>query len=283
MAYRLIIPFVLVLLPLQLGAIQRYQANIEQSRWELASSPLRCELRHPIPRYGQGVFVHSAGGELAFKIHVFDPPVANSVASMLSVAPFWKPGENRELAQVSLEKGKMPVYISRQLALRMLYELDAGRFPTLHYKDWADQTEDVYVALSSANFHQVLPLFRQCVDGLVPHGLADLKDTSVMFAFGRAELSLVARQKLDEMALFAAHEPSLRFFIEGHTDSRGTRRFNQRLANRRTRVVVDYLVAKGVRPGQIEVKAYGEKQPVASNTTEHGRAKNRRVTVSVVR
>ena len=282
MAYTSIIFLVLLLSSGQLQAIQRYQADIEDSRWELQASPLRCELTHPIPRYGQGVFVHSAGGELAFKVQVLDPPVEDSVASVFSVPPFWKPGEQKELAQISLARGKMPVYLSRNLALRLLYELDAGYFPTLHYKDWADHTEDVYVALSSANFHRVLPAFRRCIAGLLPHGLADIKDAHLFFGFNQHNLSPTARQQLDTFALYARDENNLRIFIEGHTDNRGTRRYNQRLASKRTDAVLRYLVSRGVDPAQITVKAYGEKQPIAKNIDEQGRARNRRVTVSII-
>jgi outer membrane protein OmpA-like peptidoglycan-associated protein len=282
MAHRSLILLFILSLPLPLAAMQRYQADIENSRWELQSSPIRCELRHPIPRYGQGVFVQSAGGELAFQVHVQEPPIEDRVASLLSVAPFWKPGEQKELAQITLGKGSMPVYLSRQLALRMLYELDAGRFPTLRYKDLADQTEDVYVALSSANFHPQLPRFRACVSALLPHGLADVKEAHLLFDFNRDTLGGEARAQLDTFALFASQQKDLRIFIEGHADSRGDRRYNQRLSDRRTVAVKRYLVSKGVNPGQISVKAYGEQQPITGNGTEQGRAQNRRVTVSVM-
>lgn len=282
MAYRLIPLLLLMLAASSLPAMQRYQASIEESRWELVASPVRCELKHPIPRYGEGVFVQSAGGELAFRMHVFDPPVDGASASLFSVPPFWKPGEQKELGQMTLERGDMPFYASRAVALRMLYELDAGSFPTLKYRDLADRTEDVFVALSSANFHDVLPRFRQCVSGLIPYSVDELKDAMVLFDFGKAVLDYDARRQLDELALFATHEDKLRFFIEGHTDSRGTRRFNERLAAKRTRAVKDYLVSKGVPAGRISIKAYGERQPLVSNGSDQGRAKNRRVTVSIM-
>ena len=75
-----------------------YVAGIEESHWQVQASPVRCELRHDIPRYGEGRFVYSAGGELAFEISVFDPPVRDGVASMISVPPFWK------LENVNLEE-----------------------------------------------------------------------------------------------------------------------------------------------------------------------------------
>ncbi len=265
-------------------AIQRYQATIEQSRWDVAASRIRCELNHAIPRYGKGSFVYSAGGELAFMMNVAtEPPVKDGMASIKSVPPFWKPGEEKDLGQLNLSHGKTPFYVTRDLALRLLYELESGFMPTLQYKDWADQTDEVVVTLSSVNFYEVLPQFQKCISELVPYGVADLKDAVVLFESGKYRLDSDARMQLDELALFAKEEKSLKFFIEGHTDSQGTREYNQRLSESRTAAVENYLIDRGVPRKQISRKAYGERQPIARNTSYQGRANNRRVTVSVMR
>lgn len=265
-------------------AIQRYQATIEQSRWDVNASRIRCELNHAIPRYGKGSFVYSAGGELAFMMNlVTEPPIKDGMASIKSVPPFWKPGAEKDLGQLNLSRGKTPFYITRDLALRLLYELEAGFMPTLQYKDWADQTNDVVVALSSVNFHEMLPQFQRCISKLVPYSVADLKDAVVLFESGKYRLDPDARLQLDELALFAKEEKGLKFFIEGHTDSQGTREYNQRLSESRTSAVEKYLIEKGVSRKQISRKAYGERHPIAKNASDQGRANNRRVTVSVMR
>ncbi len=65
----------------------------------------------------------------------------------------------------------------------------------------------------------------------------------------------------------------------GHTDSIGTDAYNQKLSERRANAVKDYLVSKGVPGNKITTLGKGETQPVASNKTKDGRAKNRRVDV----
>ena len=69
--------------------------------------------------------------------------------------------------------------------------------------------------------------------------------------------------------------------VSGHTDSVGSDAYNVKLGQRRADVVKDYLVSKGVPGSKITTKSFGESQPVASNKTADGRAKNRRAEVDV--
>ena len=68
----------------------------------------------------------------------------------------------------------------------------------------------------------------------------------------------------------------------GHTDSIGSDAYNQKLSVRRAESVKAYLVKKGIDPKKVYTEGKGEKQPVASNKTKEGRAKNRRVVIEVV-
>jgi OOP family OmpA-OmpF porin len=68
----------------------------------------------------------------------------------------------------------------------------------------------------------------------------------------------------------------------GHTDSVGSDAYNQKLSVRRAEAVKAYLVSKGIEKNRIYTEGKGEKQPVASNVTNEGRAKNRRVEIEVV-
>ena len=65
--------------------------------------------------------------------------------------------------------------------------------------------------------------------------------------------------------------------ICGHTDGHGSIDYNQRLSENRARAVVDYLVSHGIDVRRLSFKGYGKSRPIDTNTTEEGRAKNRRV------
>jgi outer membrane protein OmpA-like peptidoglycan-associated protein len=100
----------------------------------------------------------------------------------------------------------------------------------------------------------------------------------VLFPSGKASLLPDARQKLDQVAE-ALKNTSGQLVVEGHTDSRGSNRVNQRLSERRAETVRNYLVERGVPPERITSKGLGKSQPIASNRTAEGRANNRRVEI----
>lgn len=103
----------------------------------------------------------------------------------------------------------------------------------------------------------------------------------VQFATGSANLNAEAREALARFAGIVGVYPSLRLRIEGHTDSTGSEETNRTLSYLRAVSVRDYLQAQGVRSPGIEVAGLGPDQPVASNDTQEGRARNRRVEIII--
>ena len=71
--------------------------------------------------------------------------------------------------------------------------------------------------------------------------------------------------------------------VEGNTDSVGGEAYNQKLSERRAEAVKDVLVKSGIEGDRLSTVGYGETRPIAPNDTEEGRAKNRRVSIDVVK
>lgn len=102
-----------------------------------------------------------------------------------------------------------------------------------------------------------------------------------LFAFDKATLNVKQAGKLlDEIVESGKAGKTIR--IAGHTDAIGADEYNDKLSLRRANAVRAYLVQRGVSDAQIEIEALGKRQPKADNSTEGGRAKNRRAEVSVV-
>jgi OOP family OmpA-OmpF porin len=102
----------------------------------------------------------------------------------------------------------------------------------------------------------------------------------VMFAFDSDEVTGASMATLDVAAETLRACPNVRTAVEGHTDSVGTDTYNQDLSQRRAESVSNYLSSHGVSPDRLSAKGYGESRPIADNSTEDGRALNRRVELS---
>lgn len=104
---------------------------------------------------------------------------------------------------------------------------------------------------------------------------------NILFASDEYRLSSAAKEHLSELSQRAESNFAYRFILSGHTDSDGDQAYNQALAEKRCQAVRDYLLAKGISPKNINIAAQGELQPIASNHNENGKAKNRRVEISL--
>jgi OOP family OmpA-OmpF porin len=105
---------------------------------------------------------------------------------------------------------------------------------------------------------------------------------AIYFRTASAELDRNSEPLLDAGAEFAGRCPSVRFVVEGHTDSIGSRAYNQRLSVQRAGAVVRYLATKGIDAGRIQSAGYGDTRPVAPNNSETNRARNRRIEFKVL-
>ncbi len=101
----------------------------------------------------------------------------------------------------------------------------------------------------------------------------------ISFDTGSAALKPELRDVLSQFAKGLGENPSALVKIVGHTDSVGTDANNQRLSNERADAVRDFIADRGVSTSRIAITGSGEREPIASNETAEGRAKNRRVEI----
>jgi outer membrane protein OmpA-like peptidoglycan-associated protein len=97
------------------------------------------------------------------------------------------------------------------------------------------------------------------------------------FEVGRSAIRPSMRPVLDQFA--QGLDPSMQVRVVGHTDSTGSDAINDPLSVDRAASVRDYLVARGVAAPRIQVEGRGSREPVADNTSDAGRAQNRRVEI----
>jgi OOP family OmpA-OmpF porin len=104
----------------------------------------------------------------------------------------------------------------------------------------------------------------------------------VNFDFDKSTLKPEGRAKLDDLVSKVKGVNLEVIIVIGHADAIGTDAYNQKLSVRRAEAVKAYLVSKGIETNRIYTEGKGEKQPVASNRTKEGRAKNRRDEIEVI-
>lgn len=107
-------------------------------------------------------------------------------------------------------------------------------------------------------------------------------DSGILFAVGKADLTDAAKQNIDNLAASLIKYPNTNITVIGHTDADGSDALNNRLSKSRAFAVKNYAAAKGVEAGRLVVQGKGKTEPIATNETEEGKAKNRRVEIVIV-
>ena len=139
---------------------------------------------------------------------------------------------------------------------------------------WSKRQEDRRVAMEQATRGTDVEVTRTADNQLklnIPN--------DVSFDVGSATIRPALRSVLDPFANSLRDDPDARISIVGHTDSTGSDAINNPLSVDRAQSVRDYLASRGVAATRIEIAGRGEREPLADNTSDAGRAKNRRVEI----
>jgi outer membrane protein OmpA-like peptidoglycan-associated protein len=105
--------------------------------------------------------------------------------------------------------------------------------------------------------------------------------SDVLFDFNKYTLKPEAREKLAKVSGILLAYPNLKLQVEGYTDNIGSDEYNQKLSEERASSVRDYLVTQSVPDSNVTAAGFGKTHPVADNSTNSGRAQNRRVELVV--
>ena len=103
--------------------------------------------------------------------------------------------------------------------------------------------------------------------------------SDISFATNSAQIVAALRPVLDTFAQGLWQQPNIEIVVVGHADSSGNDAINEPLARNRAASVRDYLVSRGVNAARIQTEGRGSREPIASNATAEGRARNRRVEI----
>jgi outer membrane protein OmpA-like peptidoglycan-associated protein len=111
----------------------------------------------------------------------------------------------------------------------------------------------------------------------------DYKSDNILFSLGSAELKARSKKTLNLLAKYLNENSEVKVYLSGHSDSTGTEERNTTLSLERAQQASAYLTEKGIAAERILTQGDSSSKPVADNSTEKGRAKNRRVEVALKR
>lgn len=261
-----------------------FQTRLEKVEWTVEGDKFECRLSQPISNFGSGEFVRRAGEQVTFRLKAREHWLGNGSATLLAAAAPWQPGRGDiNLGSVSVASGEVPFNSSQEQGARLLAGLLEGRSPVVRHRTFngGDRLE---VRLLPVKFHKAYDDYEACTAKLLPVNFDQIRLAQIGFPGGGIDLDPMAKAKLDIILEFVKADPTINSFqIDGHADNSGNRLTNRDLSRRRALAVQEYLKAHGIPVEQISVRFHGERYPLAPNTSEANRAKNRRATLRLDR
>lgn len=257
----------------------RYGAGIENSQWYLSESVFDCTLTHDVPSYGKAVFRHQAGEALSFYLESSSRLMRPGRGQLIVEAPAWRPGSNpRPIGHIYVDEGHRPVMLDARQSMLMIRGLLEGMAPTLSRQAWYSN-ENIRISLSNINFARSFEGYRSCVASLLPVNYDQIKRSRIPFTSGSTRLSNADYALLDSIVLYVQADSTVeRVFVDGHSDSIGSRINNRALSEQRANIVAEYLEKQGIPEDRLTVRAHGDQFPASRRAAD-----NRRTTIRLQR
>ncbi len=286
-----IVAFSILISLVPIAHAEVFKAPIDNSQWKTGSSRIECTLTHTIPGYGKGYFSQSSHEHQQFHLESTLGQLKPGKATLKAYPPTWKADNRpRKIAQLNVLEGKHPIKMKSMPVYQLLESLELGQSAafTMTHASGSNAEQKQHkneVVLSPVGFQKPYKEYLNCVSQLIPNTFTQLKETVLHFESGSDILSRDAEARLKEVAAFVRADGKIRRIdIAGHSDGKGNFQANALLANKRMWSVKDFMVMHNGVPADIfTMKDYADKKPIAPNKTAAGRAKNRRVVITLYR
>ena len=260
-----------------------FQTRLESIEWTVEGDKFECRLAQPITGFGSGEFVRRAGEQATFRLKAYNPMIGGGSAILLAAAAPWQPGrDDINLGTVRIGSGNVLFNSSQIQARGLISGLMDGRSPVVRHSSGDGRVSEV--RLLPVRFTKAFADYQSCVAKLLPQNFEQVKQSEVGFPGGGIELDSAAKARLQVMLEYMKADPTVNHIeLDGHSDNSGNRLTNRDLSRRRALAVMEFFKANGIQESQITMRFHGERYPLAPNTSNANRAKNRRVAVRLER
>lgn len=253
------------------------------SSWSFSGNKFECNLVHSKVSMGKFYFRSEPNNQILFISDIRGEGKEWQGATLISQnAPWGKELYRKVESSLTVTKPSRR-FVFRKGAPSLMKAIAGGSWITLvlEGKDASALSE---VRIPTIQIQKALGEFNACRERLPKLSFSQARDIVLPFQFGQKTLNATQQQTLAALYSYLSVDDRVtKVLIDGHTDNVGPRLTNLSVSRLRAQQVADALIAHGVNPNIIEVRSHGDRYPVANNNTAAGQAKNRRVTLRLVR
>ncbi|WP_170915156.1 OmpA family protein [Enterovibrio nigricans] len=259
---------------------------MDDSSWIYQGGLFECTLTHVETPYGKYYFRSLPGGILSFDVSANSDILQSGDSeingvSVYLISPPWKSTPSSSL--ISTARGNDLQHYSFVEGIDALVEgVASGSWIQVRFQD--SKKTDFSVSIPSIRIAAPISSFTACTAELPGMGYEDARTLALRFAHGQHTLTPAQKRKLSDFHSYVVLDSSIsNVLIDGHTDATGSRVANLKTSRARAELVANTLKDLGIDAAKLEVRAHGERYPIATNATPEGRNENRRVTLRLVK
>ncbi|MDX3775100.1 OmpA family protein [Chromatiaceae bacterium AAb-1] len=260
----------------------QYVQPAEQARWQLQGDAFRCSMQQTVAGLGQVSFVIAPDQPLTLILDILKPNLHLQQVTVAGRNADWQPAE-RIIADFSHPADQITPVQARFIvpAPGLLQHIDLGYW--LDFELRADETA-ANLILPSIEGRQAVTGFRHCVADMSPLSWEQARDHQILFDAGQRTASTEDLRFLEQLVRYLSKDGSVtRILIDGHADDSNGSIANRLLSQERADDVAARLIEFGAKTGMIEVRAHGNRYPVAKTGTGGKELHNRRVLIRLIR
>lgn len=262
---------------------QMYLAPKKDSPWQFSGNRLLCQLKLNIENYGAVDFSKAAGKGAAFRLSSIFLESSEPDAKVWLMPPNWRTDLGPQLLDESfIRNQRINLQLPDIITEKMLLGLYSGYSAKVNYH--SELGLNISVVILPIDFQDIYLKYTRCVKKVLPYSFDDIANTTLLFSVDDYSLSAEDRRRLDNIKTYVEVDPDVtEVYVAGYSDNVGRRGVNNAVSERRAKVVGNYLLQNGIPQDKLRINWYGQRRPVATNLTEEGRIKNRRVEIKIFR
>lgn len=256
---------------------------MDLSKWIYKGNLFECNLLQSNRLYGKFYFRSEPNNKTYFisDIH-YENNKWKTIALISQSAPWSSELYRKEFATLDFTKPSQRFVFSKG-ADELMDLIATGNWVTLSLKG-SDASSLSEIVIPTIQIQNALKSFNACRARLPKLSFSEARNLVLSFDFGQKALSRKQQETLAALSSYVSVDDRVtKILIDGHTDNVGSSLANLSVSRTRAEQVAEALVELGIDKSMLETRAHGSRYPIASNSSTKGQAKNRRVTLRLVR